>query len=506
MFTAFRPIAALLLLAGLGSGADSSAWRQWTAASGQYTVSAKFLGMKGQTVELLRDDGQKINVSLSRLSAADQEYVQGLDSVEVVVDGVGATSQEARDDALCNAVQAVVGTLTDTQTLVENDRLIRASVLTHSGGFVSRDEKLKEERVGGQVRVTIRATVRRRQLRERLTTAVNEPASDLYGEARTRFTMLRSGLMMMQKELENYPANVLRCDFSHALKTVTADGSAKVVDEVVVTIDEKKYNRLCRRLIDILEPMARLQSPGRATYRLLYDDGGGPRIDRLADRFRLAFFKAGKGRSNMLAEFEPIEYLIDTQAQGFEGARPGGYKPEESPTRVILHMQSGEPGTGGKWRFFEIDGTLTLPNSALAIDICYRDNQGQLVHSTRAVLGPTLPGLSLDSRQWSTGRLSTLVISPFFLWHEQFKPAELTVFFSRSLTLRGEATFTVDQMSRMKPPTVLAVPLPLSALDMAADQTARPFGRPRGPIKPEREAPPAGPSTWRPPSGLRIPY
>jgi thiol-disulfide isomerase/thioredoxin len=56
--------------------ANAPQFREWTDASGKHHQTAKFLGIVGKSVTLERKDGHTVNVPLSKLGDADQEYVR----------------------------------------------------------------------------------------------------------------------------------------------------------------------------------------------------------------------------------------------------------------------------------------------------------------------------------------------------------------------------------------------------------------------------------------------
>ena len=50
--------------------------RTWHDASGKFEIEATLVSLKGQTVTLKKKDGRTIRVSLKKLSAEDQKFVQ----------------------------------------------------------------------------------------------------------------------------------------------------------------------------------------------------------------------------------------------------------------------------------------------------------------------------------------------------------------------------------------------------------------------------------------------
>jgi hypothetical protein len=78
---------------------------------------------------------------------------------EVTVQGYGITRDEAINDALRNAVEQAVGTLVDSQTLVQNAEVIKDEIYTKSRGFVQDWTIVSEQQNAGQTMVTARVQV-----------------------------------------------------------------------------------------------------------------------------------------------------------------------------------------------------------------------------------------------------------------------------------------------------------------------------------------------------------
>lgn len=78
---------------------------------------------------------------------------------EVIVQGYGTTREEAVSDALRNAVEQAVGTLVDSQTLVQNAAVIKDEIYTKSRGFIQDWTVTSEQKNPGQTVVTARVQV-----------------------------------------------------------------------------------------------------------------------------------------------------------------------------------------------------------------------------------------------------------------------------------------------------------------------------------------------------------
>jgi len=52
-------------------------WRTWTDAAGEHTIEARFAGMIGDRVKLVKRSGEEVTLTLDKLSAKDQDWITG---------------------------------------------------------------------------------------------------------------------------------------------------------------------------------------------------------------------------------------------------------------------------------------------------------------------------------------------------------------------------------------------------------------------------------------------
>ena len=78
---------------------------------------------------------------------------------QVMVDGIGVDKDSAMRDASRNAVEQVVGTLVNAQTLVSNAMVQLDEIYTKSQGFVTGIEVLSQRTEGGMLRIKARVEV-----------------------------------------------------------------------------------------------------------------------------------------------------------------------------------------------------------------------------------------------------------------------------------------------------------------------------------------------------------
>lgn len=78
---------------------------------------------------------------------------------EITVSGYGTSFEDAERDALRNAVEKAVGTMVDSQTLVQNNQLVNDEIYTQSKGYITNYSVLERTNKGGMEEVVIKADV-----------------------------------------------------------------------------------------------------------------------------------------------------------------------------------------------------------------------------------------------------------------------------------------------------------------------------------------------------------
>lgn len=79
--------------------------------------------------------------------------------VKVTARGAGTSISEALADAYNNAVQQAIGLYIDAETIVNNDKIIKEQILTHSRGMIKNFDIVSEDISGGLYQVTILAQI-----------------------------------------------------------------------------------------------------------------------------------------------------------------------------------------------------------------------------------------------------------------------------------------------------------------------------------------------------------
>lgn len=173
------------------------------------------------------------------------------DTKVVVVTGIGRDHDAAVRNALRNAVENVVGALVDSEVLVNNDTIVDDTVLSHSAGFVETyDEVDQSKQIGdGLVSVRIKAVVKNRSIIHALKKAsisVTEiDGKGLFAEMVTKDTEQQSTVKLVEKQLIDFPENVL--SFTPNKPRYNAQ-TGKILVDVEIKINKAEYKKLIRNL------------------------------------------------------------------------------------------------------------------------------------------------------------------------------------------------------------------------------------------------------------------
>ena len=211
--------------------------------------------------------------------------------VDVVATGYGTTVREATKAALRSAVEAVVGTMVDATTLVENDKLIEDEILTYSAGMIAGAKTIGEPKKSsdGIYAVKVKASVRKGKLEEKLraASAVNVAldGADLFAQMTAAKENLADAETMIKAVLAKHISCVVAEPIpgENGKSPIDLDPkTGEVVVNVRVRIDQAKYTQFVDEVIKKIGSMAQKSvklrpnegyKPGRMdyTYSRTYD-------------------------------------------------------------------------------------------------------------------------------------------------------------------------------------------------------------------------------------------
>jgi hypothetical protein len=364
----------------------------------------------------------------------------------VVVEGVGATAEEALTDCLRKAVSIVMGTIIDAQTEVDSDRLVLDRILTFTDGFVDTYEELEAAHVeGGLVHRRIAATVRRDSLLLACGKAesMSVDASGLYPEAMTRLERRSSARALLRRTLDVLPGSLLQVRLTGrpGIETL-GEATTTLGPELVVRVDPQKFDSLQDRLVQILQCLSRQDGTVAAVAPLLPRAWQAQGREVLRGKF---LGVAGRRPATMPivdADFGPIRALIVKKipALSSDASRLRG---QEAGALVLVKRQSD-------WKWFELDKPMELPPRAATLAIAFRNGDGEEVKTATLAMGPWLPGLAAPPDNDARGAGRTVFISPSFLYYAGEGRRIPRILVARSMTVHGQVTLGNAQLSQVK--------------------------------------------------------
>ena len=185
--------------------------------------------------------------------------------VDVVATGYGTTVREATKAALRSAVEAVVGTMVDATTLVENDKLIEDEILTYSAGMIAGSKTIGEPKksADGIYAVKVKASVKKGVVEEKLraASAVNVAldGADLFA----RMTAAKDNLSDAEAMIKSVLAKHIGCVVAEAIPGENGKSpidldpkTGEVFVNVRVRVDQTKYTQFVNELADKIGAVA----------------------------------------------------------------------------------------------------------------------------------------------------------------------------------------------------------------------------------------------------------
>ena len=209
-------------------------------------------------------------------------FAEGVDRVvDVVATGYGTTVREATKAAMRSAVEAVVGTMLDATTLVENDKLIEDEILTYSGGMIAGARTIGEPKksADGIYTVKVKASVKKGVLEEKLRAAsavnVTLDGADLFA----RMTAAKDNLSDAEAMVKSVLAKHVDCVVAETIPGKNGNSpidldpkTGEVFVNVRVRIDQARYTHFANDVVEKIGAMA------ADKIKIKPDDGYNPRL------------------------------------------------------------------------------------------------------------------------------------------------------------------------------------------------------------------------------------
>ena len=263
------------------------------------------------------------------------------EKITVVVTGVGDTVQSAEKDALRRAVRSAVGSYVDSETLIQNDKLIRDRVLEATGSYVTSFKTIGTTERNGLVETEIQAVVEGGQVAKALEAAnlVQRGVStkNLVAEITGKIENAREGAKILQR---NLPSDLLQkmlvarlVDFEgeptdqiEPKRKVLDDGRVETTWMVQTYFDNRQFYK------DFVPPLHRMLT-GIATAH------GGP------------VMSVGKTTGELPLNEYPIHFYRDWQ-----GAAPKAPAGDQPHCYVMLSTGRSADGGTERWNWYLLEG------------------------------------------------------------------------------------------------------------------------------------------------------
>ncbi len=171
------------------------------------------------------------------------------DEKEVVVTGIGTTEDKAKQQAYRSAIQSVIGAMVLSETIVENDTLMRDKILSHSDGYVVKATQVGATRQlgDGLLEVTMRITVKSEQLKaklkaENITMAAIDGQS-LFAQKSTQAEAKQDAAAIIKEKVKDLPANLLvaEANVQGSTQKDMGGGSVQLTIPLKLSVDAEKY-------------------------------------------------------------------------------------------------------------------------------------------------------------------------------------------------------------------------------------------------------------------------
>lgn len=136
---------------------------------------------------------------------------------KVVATGYGVNADKAKENAIRNAVEQVIGTYVSSDTIVKNSQLVKDEILSFSGGYVKETRVVSQKKDNDglsvvQIEATVVSTKLKRKL-ESLNIATKQvDGGSLFGESFSKINAQKSGSEVLGKILSKYPQAAYKID------------------------------------------------------------------------------------------------------------------------------------------------------------------------------------------------------------------------------------------------------------------------------------------------------
>jgi len=174
---------------------------------------------------------------------------------KVVVTGVGINSDKARQNAIRNAVEQVVGTYVSSDSMIQNSQLIKDEILSFSGGYVKESKVLSTEKDDDLVKVQLEALVVSTKLKRKINglniSVKKVEGNNLFSEAFSKIEADRSSKDLLNSIAQKYPQSAYIIDIGKPeIQSVNKDNNtAEIKVPISISWDKQFVEELKSTLL-----------------------------------------------------------------------------------------------------------------------------------------------------------------------------------------------------------------------------------------------------------------
>lgn len=179
---------------------------------------------------------------------------------KVVATGYGVNADKARENAVRNAVEQVIGTYVTSDTIVKNSQLVKDEILSFSGGYVKETWIISQKQDNDglsvvQIEATVVSTKLRRKL-ESLNIATKQvDGGSLFGESFSKINAQKSGSEILGKILSKYPQAAYKIDVGRP--EIKSTDQNKNTAKVAIPLTVRWDNAFIDELKDVSSKVAK---------------------------------------------------------------------------------------------------------------------------------------------------------------------------------------------------------------------------------------------------------
>lgn len=308
-------------------------------------------------------------------------YADESEKIEkIMVTGVGIDFEKARQNAIRNAIEQVIGTYVSSDTMVKNSQVIKDQILSYSGGYVKNMDVIAQERTDdGLFSIKIEALVISTKLKrkiESMNIAMKKVEGEsLFAEASSKIDEQRSGQELLDNMMSKYPQAAYIYSVNKPSIVSTNPNNEKTTVQIPIII--KWDEAYIQELRSVLSKIAGLEIPSADLVSFNNGDNRkynlGNKILCIADRRPLR-----SGRADTC-------YVLGILGQEGKISKYKSSKPKKSKKTLLSLLKSEDDSQGEKEITNRLDFSkkslfnLPISSEKMSLILKFKDKSGKII-------------------------------------------------------------------------------------------------------------------------------